>query len=279
MLSDQRPADLAGQRYWDQKWSEALSLEAIDPHRNELHNFAHYSIHTFLVTALRGTATEGRSLVEVGCARSGWLPYFAKEYGFELNGLDYSPVGCEQARAILAHAGIRGRIFQGDLFQPPHELVGTQDVVVTFGVVEHFVDTVAAIRALARLMAPSGMLITIIPNLTGLLGRIQHRLDRRIFNLHIPMTLGQLELVHREAGLSPVLSRYVMASNWGVLNLGTWARGWRRTSVERLITWGAHFSWLVERGAAGHWKPNQWLSPYVAVAARFQGDGSLHVAR
>jgi SAM-dependent methyltransferase len=278
VLSDQRPADLAGQRYWDQKWSEALSLEAIDPHRDDLHNFANQSIHTFLVTALQGMATDGKSLVEVGCARSGWLPYFAKEYGFDLNGLDYSPVGCEQARAILANAGIEARIFQGDLFQPPHELVRSQDVVVTFGVVEHFADTVASIRALSRLMAPSGVLITIIPNLTGLLGRIQHRLDPRIFNLHVPMTLGQLELVHREAGLSPFLSRYVMGSNWGVLNLGSWAKGRRRASVERLISWSTHLSWLVERRAAGRWKPNQWLSPYVAVAARFQSDSSLRVA-
>ncbi len=98
------------------------------------------------------------------------FPHFGTESGFEVNGLDYSLVGCEQARAILAHACVPGRILYGDLFAPPNELLGSQEVVITFGVVQHFADTAGCVRALARLMKPSGTLITIIPNLTGVLG-------------------------------------------------------------------------------------------------------------
>lgn len=247
---------------------------AIDPRSSDVHNFANQSIHSFLIDALQDMPTRGKSLLEVGCARSAWLPYFGKEFGFELNGLDYSLVGCEQARTILANARVPGRVLYGDLFAPPNELLGSQDVVITFGVVEHFADTAGCVRALARLMKPSGTLITIIPNLTGVLGTIQRRLDRRIFDLHIPITLQRLVSIHREAGLSVVLSRYVMASNWSVLNLGTWAASWRRRSLERLISWGTHLSWLAERRARGRWKPNPWLSPYIGVVARLPVEAS-----
>jgi cyclopropane fatty-acyl-phospholipid synthase-like methyltransferase len=29
-------------------------------------------------------------LLEIGCARSAWLPYFAQEFGIDVSGLDYS---------------------------------------------------------------------------------------------------------------------------------------------------------------------------------------------
>lgn len=269
-MAERRPIDLAGQSYWDGIWSHSNIPSPIDPRRNDLDNFANQALHAFLADALGQMPTHGKSLIEVGCARSRWLPYFAAEFGFSVSGLDYSSIGCEQAREILTRAGLHdARIYEGDLFNPPPVLIGSRDVVVSFGLVEHFADTAACVAALARLMTPQGVLITIIPNLAGLLGKIQRHLDRRIFDLHIPLTKLQLELAHKQAGLSVIHSAFVLGSNWAVLNVGSWPKRWPRTGFERMISWATHLSWSAERLARGRLRPNERVSPYIGVVARF----------
>ena len=102
----------------------------VDPRDKSLSNYVARTSHELFTRVLpRGRTVR---LLEVGCARSRWLPYFAAEHGYEVTGLDYSTMGCEQARQILAAAGVEGRIVEGDLFSPPEELLEAFDVVIPF---------------------------------------------------------------------------------------------------------------------------------------------------
>lgn len=260
-------ADLAGRSYWDGLWSQESIGKAVDPSDERIHNFAVRSLHAFINDAFRGEPTQGKRLLEVGCARSAWLPYFASVLGFDIAGLDYSAIGCRQARQLLAGAGVTGDIYEGDLFDPPRNLVRSHDVVISFGLVEHFNDTAACVKALAALLAPSGALITIIPNLRGVLGHVQKRLDRNVYDLHVPLSRAELESAHRAARLHKLKSAYIMGSYWSVLNVGTWQRGWARSSVERILSWATTSSWLLERTAPSLVRANPFLSPYIGVIA------------
>ena len=134
--------DRAGQEYWDALWEGETLPAPVDPRDKTLGNYVFRKYHELFTRVLpRG---QNVRLLEVGCARSRWLPYFAAEHGYEVTGLDYSTTGCEQARQILAAAGVEGRIVEGDLFSPPEDLLEAFDVVVSFGLVEHFDDTTAA---------------------------------------------------------------------------------------------------------------------------------------
>ena len=42
-----------------------------------------------------------QKLLEIGCGGSAWLPYLAKESGFEVYGIDYSELACQQAAQVL----------------------------------------------------------------------------------------------------------------------------------------------------------------------------------
>ena len=77
-------------------------------------------------------------LLEVGCGNSIWLPYFAKQFGFLVSGLDYSEEGCRTSREMLAEAGVRGMIRCADVFARPDDMRNRYDVIVSVGVVEHF---------------------------------------------------------------------------------------------------------------------------------------------
>jgi len=250
----------------------------VDPSDERIQNFAVRSLSAFIRAALP-EQTRGRKLVEVGCARSAWLPYFASILGFDVNGIDYSGIGCVQARELLAAVGAEGTIYEGDVFAPPEELIRVHDVVISFGLVEHFSDTVACVKALAALLAENGTMITVIPNLTGLLGSVEKRLDRDVFDLHMPLTLAAVASAHNAAGMRVVKCVYVMGSNWAVLNVGTWPKGWRRSSTERIISWATKCSWLLERTVPGVIRPNRLSSPYIGVIAvldtRYRSSGQL----
>jgi 2-polyprenyl-3-methyl-5-hydroxy-6-metoxy-1,4-benzoquinol methylase len=156
----------------------------------------------------------------LGCARSAWLPYFATHHGAAVCGLDYSPRGAEQAAARLRREGIPGDVRCADLFDPPDEWRGAFDVVVWFGVAEHFEDPTKAIRAAAEFLKPGGLLITEIPNLVGAVGWIQRVFNKPVYDIHVPHSRESLTCHHLAAGLEIVHSQYEVPTDFGVVDLG-----------------------------------------------------------
>src|SRR5262249_589370 len=90
------------------------------------------------------------------------------------------------------------------------------DAVVSFGVVEHFVPTSRVVLALARFIRPGGVVVTIVPNMAGWLGALQKRLDRGIYELHVPLTPLSISQAHEEAGLEVLDARYVSTGEFYV---------------------------------------------------------------
>ena len=103
-----------------------------------------------------------------------------------------------------------------DLFAPLPDLVQAFDAVVSFGVVEHFVPTSRVIGALSQFIRPGGVVVTIIPNLVGWLGALQKRLNRSIYELHVPLSPASLAQAHAEAGLEVLEARYVSTMDFYV---------------------------------------------------------------
>lgn len=211
--------DKAEKIYWDSLWKEESMPKAFDPRATNLNNYINRRFHNYFYSLFRGLDAKGKRLLEVGCARSVWLPYFAREFGFQVSGIDYSEIGCRQAKTLLHREGVEGNVICASFFAPPREMVGLFDVVVSFGVAEHFEDTTACIHAFSKFLKPGGMLITIIPNLAGFIGMLQRLLNRRVYDIHIPMNLNNLWDAHESAGLEVILGGYFISANFGVLNL------------------------------------------------------------
>ncbi len=211
--------DRAGREYWDAVWADDKLPEAINPRAAGLHNLYNRRVDAFLRQAFVSLDTTGKKLVEIGCARSAWLPYLAREFGFRISGLDYSEHGCEQARRILSRSGVAGEIICADVSAPPAGLLGAFDVAISFGVVEHFHDTTGCLRALAAFLKPDGMLITQIPNMTGLIGRLQRLTNPATYEVHVPLTRDQLLIAHEQAGLRVACCDYFLSTGFGVVSL------------------------------------------------------------
>jgi SAM-dependent methyltransferase len=163
-------------------------------------------------------------------------------------------------------AGVDGAVVCADLFTPPPELLGTFDIVVSFGVVEHFRDTPSALASFAGFLKPGGLMITSIPNLTGLLGWIQKRLGRAIYEIHVPLDKEALAAAHRRAGLNVRSCFYFMSANFSILNFSDWPGGLGYRAAVKLKSAVSLFVWALE-SKGFRIRPNKFTSPYVICLA------------
>jgi 2-polyprenyl-3-methyl-5-hydroxy-6-metoxy-1,4-benzoquinol methylase len=259
--------DLAGKEHWDQIWAQLAFPPDIEPESTSLWSHRDRLVHEALTRLLAGR--RGQRLIELGCARSAWLPYFAREFGLEIAGLDYSALGAEQTEFRLREAGVPGVVRCGDLFDPPLDWREQFDVVVWFGVAEHFTDTTAAIAAGAHLLKPGGLMITQIPNMAGIIGRLQRFFDRAVYDIHVPLGARELATHHERAGLKVLSAEYVVPLDFGVLNTADLPDGVAKRTKDRVLyalrlitgcVW-----WLDRR--MGPLRPGRATSGCVIVAA------------
>jgi 2-polyprenyl-3-methyl-5-hydroxy-6-metoxy-1,4-benzoquinol methylase len=265
--------DKAGQSYWDRGYRAMVNstdAHGFDPGRGRVRDYWKQQFHAYFQRAFRDRETRGRRLVEIGAGGSTILPYLAREFGFHVVGLDYSPDGCAIAEQNLHHEGIRGEVICANVFDPPASQVGQADVVASFGVVEHFSDPADCIVACANLLKPGGLMITTVPNMAGLVGRLQRALDPAVFEKHVALDRNQLAAAHVRAGLVVLDSRYVLFAHFGVVNINETGRGARRlvraAALASLkgLTW---VLWFLEQRLMS-FPANAFTSPYAFCLAQ-----------
>ena len=223
MVSAEQHGQLSDKDYWSGKYVEYAATEfprPVDVNDKSLKNYFRRYQHREIAQRLRELGVgPGSRLLEVGCGGSIWLPYFAREHGFEVTGLDYSPQGCAAAEHVLKREGVEGKVVCGDLFDPPEGMAGAFDMVISYGVVEHFTDTAGAVAACAKFLRPGGAMMTFIPNLAGLSGAGVKYFNRRLYDIHVPLSATQLGKAHEAAGLEVLSCDYftpMWFSDWSV---------------------------------------------------------------
>jgi len=263
--------DKAGKKYWEDSWAGADLPAPLDPRDMRLKNRVNRLFHGRFSRLFGGKLPAGARLLEVGCAKSAWLPYFSKEFGFRVAGLDYSPAGCELARQVLRRSGVEGEIACADLFSPPGAMAAAFDAAVSFGVAEHFDDTAACVKAVAYFVKPGGLVITSVPNLTGWIGAVQKLVNRPVYDIHRLLSPAALRAAHEAAGLEVLECGYFISADFGVNNLTgvrTGTASWLLKKVLLgLLARASMLLWFFEE-AIGALPANRLSSPYVVCVAR-----------
>ncbi len=263
--------DRAGKAYWDSHYKPETGRHIFNPHQAGVRNYGKRELNEYFHRVFALIEPQGKDLLEIGSGGSAILPYLHREFGFRVAGLDYSERGCQAARDLLTQEQIPGEVFCADVFSTPFELREQYDVVLSFGVAEHFNDTVACIRSFGHYLKPGGLMITLIPNMVGVVGMLQQKLSRAVYDKHVPIDARALRSVHEGAGLSVLECDYFMFINFGVLNLNEVLRGSAECYVKTLVLQGLRvvtgLTWLAESGL-GHFRANRAMSPYIICSAR-----------
>lgn len=262
--------DLTDAAFWDSNWEKRGLPEPINPHSARSRDLFYAQFHGKLRLAFAGLAPATTRLVEVGCGSSAWLPYFAKEMGFQVCGLDYSDVGCQQTRAVLAREGVTGEVLRADMFDLPAAVKGAFDVAFSFGVVEHFEPPERCVGAIGDLLRPGGLMVTVVPNMRGALGDMQSWVDRSVFDMHVLHTEETLARAHTAAGLDVIESNYFFGVNFGWVienNAPPSPLRWPKLKTLSALRWGSRLSWWLEHNLAPL-PPSRLLSPAILCIAR-----------
>jgi len=158
-----------------------------------------------LLSPLLPGDTAGRRILDAGCG-TGWnlqdLSIFGDTYG-----VDLSPL------AVITTRRRGGRVAQGNLLGLPYAS-SSFDVVTSFDVLYHawIVDDAQAVRELARVLKPGGLMLVKVPALKILWGA--H--DEAVHSRH-RYTRGELERLLQGAGLRLVRSTYANSLLFPVL--------------------------------------------------------------
>jgi cyclopropane fatty-acyl-phospholipid synthase-like methyltransferase len=265
------PSDRVSHAFWDKQWATESIPRPVDPTDESVRNTVRRAFHAYFSQYLdRMRKKPDVALLEVGCARSIWLPYFAHEFGFHVTGIDYSETGCAKSREILVAQHVSGTVVLQDMFLPSPDLIGRFDIVVSFGLIEHFEDSAKAVRALAAFLKPGGVMITNIPNVRGTIGFIQRLFNRPVYDQHVPHTDASLAAAHKAAGLRVQECQYFLSTGYNILNFQRPDRNNSVNPVARVIKiFLMSLSvaiWFVERHI-GRLPVSRSFSPYVNCVA------------
>lgn len=204
---------LTSKEYWDSSYRRGGRTVGL-PDIGDFRYFADRRI----VETLEAAGLDAKNVMEVGAGDSSLLLLLAKRHpSSKLVGIDYSEAGCESLRSRAVQLQADVSVIQADMFDPPPTLRGQFDVVYSMGLVEHFTRLETVLAALSRFLRPSGVLITIIPNMSGVLGLLAKLWNRQVYDIHNPHDLQSFLDGHSKAGLQVRSSGYLCSTNFGVL--------------------------------------------------------------
>ncbi len=151
--------DLTSSNYWEGVWA----TKPLD-HGNlvQLHRVSQWKYDRML-RRLLGAVSPNASILELGCAPGEKLQRMNRlRPDVRLSGIDYAEEGCRTTAALLKGIGLPTNVYHGDVRSV--ELPVKFDMVMSFGLIEHFDDPADILRCHARFCRPGAIVAVTLPN-------------------------------------------------------------------------------------------------------------------
>lgn len=251
---------LSTQEHWSNRWSgqehtPRIKFNPQKPSFRDLH-------HLFIKTLPQDSSFK---FLEVGCYPGRYLWYFGHYFDYQVSGLEYVEWCCEDTRRYLQDADVEGEVIHGDLFtyQPGSE-EARWDVVASFGLIEHFKNTVEVIQKHLNLLKPGGYLVLVIPNHQGLYGHMMKMVSYEEYKTHNRMDYEDIRETLNQIG-QVVILKGGYYGHIGFWNFSLYQHVKTAGKLPYLLVRSP--LWMVEH--LGRFLPNSsHLSPTIAIIAQ-----------
>lgn len=166
-----------------------------------------------------------KTILELGCGNSTWLPYIAKKTNAQVTGIDYSEEGCTLAKQRLKLEGIAGEIVCNDIFKIDPKKIGQYDFVYSLGLVEHFSDLQGILNEELKFVKPGGVLFTEIPNLKySIHGILSWIYQPELLKKHKRISKKELIKAYESCNLQNIEGNYVGLFSLCIIAWGKYPR-------------------------------------------------------
>jgi SAM-dependent methyltransferase len=123
-------------------------------------------------------------VAELGGALSQYLVDLSLFEGARITAIDYSPVGISRTKELFAKSGVQGEVIAADVFNWTYE-GESFDMVLHFGLLEHFDNPEPLLSVSSRLLKPDGVLFFTMPNLGAIGAKLWQRNAPRNYSAHV----------------------------------------------------------------------------------------------
>ena len=126
----------------------------------------------------------GSKVIEIGCSPGKYL-LLCSELGATVSGLDYAPASIEVTRDLFRRAEVPIDLRQEDAFQTTFA-PNSFDLVYSIGLIEHYTgdDLRKLVAKHIELAKPGRTALFIIPNFSGIYGRLLRLLNEELYSMH-----------------------------------------------------------------------------------------------
>lgn len=153
---------------------------------------------------------DGLTVLELGCGASQWLPYFGLKRNCKLLGIDFSVEGCKLTSEILDSLGLKYDIYRSSVENfDCREHRNTIDLVVSFGLLEHFNDRSFIYVKAKEILKPEGYFFAQVPNLVSRNLDWINKYNKELMKWHVSLEKEDIETELRKFGYKNIKGRYV----------------------------------------------------------------------
>lgn len=202
--------DKAGKEYWNNIWNDKILINELN-----VNYYTNKLLHNLYKKYFKYDTN--KKMLEIGCALSPNLLYFNKYFGYQINGFDYEKEAVKKTKYLYETMGYEANIFYRDFFS--NDYSKKYDVVSSFGVFEHFENLAKSITHTTNYLKEEGLILTVIPNMNGIIGFLQKILNKSVYDVHIPYTKEEIINAHKQAGYTILFCDYFGLYQAGVINL------------------------------------------------------------
>lgn len=203
MKQNSEPQKLTDVSYWEKYWSNKSNLDIIDIdallYFKWMRGYLFKRMHEIFSSLL--PKDNSKLFLEIGCAPGRWIIYFFKHFGYRCFGIESSEIGFKKTLQTLKIANIDAEIIKEDLFAYINSNRKIQfDIVFSAGFLEHFSDVTMVIEKVSSLVKPGGILISTVPNLTGLHKFFINLSSKKehIYKYHFPINIKKILKAYKD---------------------------------------------------------------------------------
>jgi 2-polyprenyl-6-hydroxyphenyl methylase/3-demethylubiquinone-9 3-methyltransferase len=149
--------------------------------------------------------SDGRRVLEIGCAPGRWLAWIGHHSRARVFGVDLNAEGLRLSRHVCEACGLA----RADGTQLPFGN-GVFDLVFSLGVLEHFEDPAPLLMEHRRVLNDAGAVIISVPNIGAktIQGWHWRHFKSALYEAHVPYSAVELARVMGNAGFADISTSY-----------------------------------------------------------------------